>query len=73
MTAKCPNCQQHKLYTHGELARLIGIMAGPLGLFLIWIPFIGLPLLIVGVILFFGSFVPGANKKHICLNCNYKD
>lgn len=73
MSKKCNECGQFKLYTHAKLARIIGSVAAPLGLFLIWIPIVGLMLLLIGIALFFGSFVPAAKKRHICLNCNYKD
>ncbi len=69
---ECPKCKQYKVMSQKSQALLLGIMCLSFGLFLIWIPFIGLPLLLIGAGAFIAGLIPGLIKGYTCNKCHYR-
>jgi len=68
MNLRCPNCDSYKTTTSRVILLALAITSGFVGVLLS--PFlIGIPVLILGIILFpVAILLP---KKHVCRDCNH--
>jgi len=63
---QCPNCHMFKTQSQRQRNLLMGIMCISFGLLLIWLPFLGWPLLLIGI----ASFIVGLTTPKNLYHCN---
>ena len=66
---RCPSCNSLRVVSRRKKYLALGFLSASTGLFLIGIPFIGIPLILFGVGAFFVAFVLSG---HACLDCQYE-
>ena len=69
---QCPNCNSYKTQSQRQMYLIMGIMCLSFGLLLILIPFIGLPLLVIGVASLIAGLIPGLKNQYLCQTCKNK-